>query len=85
MDYDFTPLLSRYDNYLIQQHKKKMDRINRQTALEQYYQDVLNNKDLFDREYYIAHLEKKGFKFDDAIRYTSELDMELKVAEQEED
>lgn len=81
MDYDFAPLLTNQQKRAYKQHEQKMNRIRNQASLETYYLDVLNNKDLFDREYYIAQLKKKGFKFDNDVEYTQDSNMNLKVAE----
>jgi hypothetical protein len=39
------------------------EQINRR-ALEQFYEEVKNNKELFDRDYHIEVLKKKGFTFE---------------------
>ena len=46
-------------------HREMMNKVLQKEALQSYYESVKNNKDLFDREYYIEQLKKKGFEFPD--------------------
>lgn len=80
MDYDFSPLLTKEQRRAYKHHEKEMSKLRSKEVLETYYTDVLNNPDLFDREYYITQLKKKGFKFDQkTMMYAQYNNTDLKI------
>jgi hypothetical protein len=52
------PELKKYKKF-----KKEMDKRIEKEGLQKCFESVRDNKDLFDREYYMKSLEEKGFRF----------------------
>ena len=47
-----------YHKFIEEQMKKR----HKENEIE-YYEYIKNNKDIFEREYYVEQLKKKGFTF----------------------